>query len=918
MTATNTPARPNRTPSLPTETTSGRRSVVTGTLSVLGAIVLLIGVPVGLLLLVGNPLPTTAPSRDWLTADVNAGLIIKVVAVLVWIAWIHFVVCFLTEWRAIRQGRLPQRVVMGGGSQVLARQIVAGILLLAGGLSVGHGATAAFAPQPVTGQATVSASVVSGLTSSTSTGTEQVAVADADHSPTARKVTTIQPPQGRHHDTLWGVADRYLNDPLRWKEIYHLNKDRLQPDGSRLTDANLIRPGWQVLLPADAHGPGVTTLPDAPSRADTPGAGDTGVGVKAPASTGLTRSASQAAADRQTSSDEVAQATPQSGHSAGLASLLLGGGLIAAGIARAMTARRGPYGEPDADQLALAAEARWRRSQFIDNALRSLAEQRRAANLPMPDVLQAYADDEQLMLHLMTSIEPPEAPWTSTNEGRTWKINAADVIEPGDGAPAPYPSLAVIAQSHGYDVLVDLEMAPGLISLAGDLAVSRDVSMAMALDMCVHAWSDSVEVVLVGFGEHMVDLDNGHSRRVDDLDELLDSLEHRRDAVASVTAQLGVTGVLQGRQRGATSECAPTVVFLSAAPTSEQARRLAGLADAARTPISVVCVGDSPSSRWRLVVESDGRIEAPVLGISGRAHRLQIEAQRHLRAMIERADGTRVDGAAALDETRPAELAAEALAGTVPERQPVAVSDAEVVVRLLGPVTVDAPGEVADERRRLLTEVVVMTALHPEGLHPEVMRASLWPRGVEDDVVQARIAEAQAWLGVDGTGSPRLHTDDDGRLCLGDDVAVDYALLAHAAAATGVAELNAIDKALELGFGPVFSGAGETYHWLAFAREARQCRLLVTSMARRASDLAISSRRPDRAAALLRQGLRLVPPAEPLWRELLRLTHDTDPDSVGSVIDEMYSTLHLAGGRHEPETEALVSELAPDRERVSG
>ncbi len=915
MTATNTPTRLNRTPSLPTDETSSRRSFLTGLFCTLGAIALLVGVPVALILLVGNPFPTSAPSRDWLTADVNASLVIKVVAALVWIAWIHFVVCFLTEWRAIRRGRLPHRVVMGGGSQVLARQIVAGILLLAGGMSVAHGAAAGVGPQQVTGHATVSASVVAGMTPNPTTA-DKVTVAAADHPSAARKVTTIRPPEGRHHDTLWGVADRYLNDPLRWKEVYHLNKDRLQPDGSRLTDANLIRPGWQILLPADAHGPGVTTLPETPSHAGGPGADEPGVGVKAPAAAGLTRSADTVGADGHTTS-EAAHAT-HSEHSSGLASILLGGGLIAAGIAAAMTARRGPYGEPDADQLALAAEARWRRSQFIDKALRSLAEQRRAADLPMPDVLQAYADDEQLMLHLMTSIEPPEAPWTATNEGRTWKLNAADVVEPGDGAPAPYPSLVVLARSHGYDVLVDLEMAPGLISLAGDTTVGRDVAMAMALDLCVHAWSDSVEVVLVGFGEDMVDLDNGRSRRVDDLEELLSSLDSRRDALASVTTQLGVTGVLQGRQRGATSEFAPTVLFLSGAPTSEQAQRLARLTDAARSPISIVCVGDSPSSRWRLIVESDGRLEAPVLGVSGQAHRIQVDAQRHLRTMIENADSSRERAADTLEETRPAELATDILGSIAPERAPVAIEDAGVVVRLLGPVTVDAPGDVSDERRRLLTEVVVMTALHPEGLHPEVMRASLWPRGVEDDVVRARIAEAQAWLGADGAGRPRLHTDDDGRLCLSDDVAVDYAVLARQAAAVGVVELDGIAKALDLGFGPVFSGAGERYHWLAFAREARQCRMLVTSMARRGSDLAISARRSDLAVTLLRQGLRLVPPAEPLWRELLRLTHDTDPENVGSVIDEMYSTLHLAGGRHEPETEALVTELAPDRDRVSG
>src|SRR5690349_23713112 len=86
-------------------------------LAALGALVLLVGVPVGLVLGVGNPLPTTAPSTAWLTADLTPMLVIKVLAVVVWIVWAHFLVCFLTEWRAFRAGRVPRPVPLGGGSQ---------------------------------------------------------------------------------------------------------------------------------------------------------------------------------------------------------------------------------------------------------------------------------------------------------------------------------------------------------------------------------------------------------------------------------------------------------------------------------------------------------------------------------------------------------------------------------------------------------------------------------------------------------------------------------------------------------------------------------------------------------------------------------------------------------------------------------
>src|SRR4029077_11990341 len=82
----------------------------------------------------------------------------------------------------------------------------------------------------------------------------------------------------------------------RYREIFELNAGRLQPDGSRLTIASLIRPGWILRLPRDAHGPGIRVVTrhedahapggDVPNGPAPEQPGATGGGKTAPAPPG--------------------------------------------------------------------------------------------------------------------------------------------------------------------------------------------------------------------------------------------------------------------------------------------------------------------------------------------------------------------------------------------------------------------------------------------------------------------------------------------------------------------------------------------------------------------------------------------------------------------------------------------------------
>ncbi|MET7987884.1 MULTISPECIES: BTAD domain-containing putative transcriptional regulator [unclassified Streptomyces] len=254
--------------------------------ALLALLVLLVGVPGALVSAVGWPLPHGAPSMDWLQQEITVGTFIHVLTVIVWLAWAQFTACVLVEMKAALSGvGLPNRVPGAGPSQLLARQLVAALLLVGAaaasftpGLSQfgqslegnQHGSVAAARQTPggLLGQQQERAAAgAAAAVAEQAAEAAARAAAQPDAGTSARhgdtKYYRIQPPEGRHHDSLWEIAQRHLGDGRRYKEIYELNKDRTQPDGSRLSEASLIRPGWIMEMPGDAHGGELVEMPDA-------------------------------------------------------------------------------------------------------------------------------------------------------------------------------------------------------------------------------------------------------------------------------------------------------------------------------------------------------------------------------------------------------------------------------------------------------------------------------------------------------------------------------------------------------------------------------------------------------------------------------------------------------------------------------
>ncbi|MFJ5120938.1 LysM peptidoglycan-binding domain-containing protein [Kitasatospora sp. NPDC088548] len=231
--------------------------VVLAVLAGVALVALLGAIPYGLVRFIGNPLPDHVPSLDTLTQSVGTSSLLSILAVVVWLAWAQFALCVAVELKAALSGMsLAVPIPAAGPSQALARSLVATMLLVgAGALTVGQ-ASAASAAVP----ARAPVASVSVLATA-----QQAAVAlTADAAPAAAsaagsKVYEVKASTPTHTDTLWGISERYLGSGQRWSEIVELNKDRVQDDGRKISADGVIRPGWRLVMPADASGPDLVT-----------------------------------------------------------------------------------------------------------------------------------------------------------------------------------------------------------------------------------------------------------------------------------------------------------------------------------------------------------------------------------------------------------------------------------------------------------------------------------------------------------------------------------------------------------------------------------------------------------------------------------------------------------------------------------
>ncbi|MBB5110967.1 LysM repeat protein [Micromonospora echinospora] len=202
----------------------------------LGALVVLVGVlaggPVALLAFAGNPLPDHLPTfaeiGTTLTSRDDGQLFLRALAVVGWFGWATFAFSVVVELLAAAVRRPAPKLPGMHRQQKAAAALVGSVALILAASPAAASAAALTAPHPAVAAVT-----------SPAVATSQV----APPAPVAAETSDPAVYRVAKGDYLGEVADRYLDDFDRYRELARLN---------RLADPDRIRPGQLITLPDGA------------------------------------------------------------------------------------------------------------------------------------------------------------------------------------------------------------------------------------------------------------------------------------------------------------------------------------------------------------------------------------------------------------------------------------------------------------------------------------------------------------------------------------------------------------------------------------------------------------------------------------------------------------------------------------------
>ena len=609
------------------------------TLKGLGALLvlllLMVGIPAALILFAGNPIPTMPELQQALTGvDFGGTFLLGTILPLIgWGFWASFVFSVLVEARAALNNVTAPQLAGLRPQQALAGALVAAVL------AIGAGTPAtAMTAQPSTNGSSIS-------TQLEDTPTQPTDQADA-------RQYTIQT-----GDTLWGVAEQKLGDGSRWSELAEGLKNRPQADGTTMSDPNLIYVGWTVELPGDqTASSGQRTAPtdQATDQADV--ASEATASESAPA-TEQAPASEQAPAtppasvpgevvpqsEREQSPAPDQEASPVPGAAfvvapdqpasdraeaetaqpeqvewstlGGIGAFAAAGLLGVLGARRAMQRRRRRPGQqvpmPEAEhaqieaQLKVVAEAE--QADELDVVQRWLARWAQQSGTTLPELFLVRVSAQEIALYLMGPAQLPAPFVAAAEDGTVWTLQSGAIELDADLPSAPWPGLVTVGQDDtDAQVLLDLERL-GTLGIEGDPQLAPQVLDAMAVELATAAWSENVQVTLVGVAPGLASVVGGDRvRQIDDLDHLIRLLQGKAEDTRAALTEQGAANLDEAKSMSAEGDWAPEIVLLGLHPDQDQARQINELAAAIpHLGIAAVTTSNPLDAQWVLTLEDE-------------------------------------------------------------------------------------------------------------------------------------------------------------------------------------------------------------------------------------------------------------------------------------------------------------------------
>lgn len=661
----------------------------------------------------------------------------------------------------------------------------------------------------------------------------------------------------RPGDNLWDIAATQLGDPLRYRDIYRLNRNRPQDDGGCLTDPQEIMPGWVLLLPprhpthaqsapATTHSrpprvppappraqPTASSVPSAtsatepapPHTATIPPHTATTPGLPSPdaPSTGIgTHDANSIDGRHGAQPDQPADTPVLEDSSVPLGDLALGiTALAATGVVAELARRRRrrqstripgqrlPH--PGVDAADAQAHLHGANDpvtlETLTTALAQLTENARTSNQSLPAVQAVLVSNAALDLLVADHDQPPVPPFVAAAPGR-WRLDPADLRQPGADEDHAYPALVSAGTVHDAILLLNLEAA-GTISIEGTEDARHAWVRALGVELATSPLATGLTVMLPDWLDDLAEVTDPDRGCAVSADAANRRAIARTGSVAALLYDAGARDLLDARARAIAHDAwTPEIVITEGA-----------LVTAPWCGVATITLAPRTTSGWHVHLEDDRRARLDPIGLQFQPTSLGTSDYRKLLALLDDQEPDRgVDLRTDATRSRPALVSRRAeVLRALPTPQPRPATTGALGPRLLLLGRPEVDGHPVSPRRARCVELLIYLMLHPGATSYEIDEA-LWPgKRVTEGARNSFVSRTRAWLGTDDAGHPYLPlVRDQGSYQLVDVTSdwQDFLHLAHRGLEAGSAGLDDLVAALALVRGrPLMGVDPASYAW---------------------------------------------------------------------------------------------------------